>query len=312
VTRLAVLADVHGNLPALEAVVADIRQQDAAGPPCRIIAAGDYLTSGPYPAEVVRLLHELDACMIRGNAEGYFLDYRAGDAPDAWYTSYQWAAMRWSYRQLEDETLDFIAGLPEQRVVALDGAAPIRVVHGSPSSPSERLFPEGDPMALEWFREADLLPPDRDPRRLKRVLEGIDEPLMVCAHTHIPWVQSHDHQVALNPGAVSLSFVGDARAHYALLTWEDGRWRVEHRAVPYDLDRLRSAFRSRGFLAAGGEFARAMLLTIESGQNVIGHLFSHIDRLAVEAGLAGWVIVPDALWEHALATFDWEAYRRAG
>jgi predicted phosphodiesterase len=309
VTRLAVLADVHGNLPALEAVLADVRQQDVDG----VVAAGDYLTSGPYPVEVVQRLRELDACMIRGNAEGYFLDFRAGDAPEAWHTSYQWAGMRWSYEQLDGQTLDFIAGLPEQLVAALDGGAPggpppIRVVHGSPRSPSERLYPERDPEALGWFREADLLPPDRDPRRLERALERIDEPILVCGHTHIPWIQKHGHRLALNPGAVSLSFDGDVRAHYALLTWDGDRWQVEHRAVPYDLDRVRRAFRTSGFLAAGGEFARAMLLTVESGQNVIGHLFSHIDRLAVGAGLEGWVVVPDALWERALATFDWGAY----
>lgn len=303
-TRLAVLADVHANLPALEAVVEDIRRQDVDG----IIAAGDYLTSGPSPVEVIRLLRALDASMIRGNAEGYFLAYRTGDAPEAWTTSYQWAAMRWSYRQLDGETLDVIARLPQQHVVALDGAAPIRVVHGSPRDPSERLYPERDPIALRWFREADLLPPDREPRRLERALDGIDEPVLVCGHTHIPWVQNHGCRLALNPGAVSLSFDGDVRAHYALLTWEDDRWEVEHRAVPYDLDRVRQGFRASGLLAEGGAFARAMLLTIETGQNAIGHLFSHIDRLAVGAGLENWIVVPDALWERAVATFDWGAY----
>jgi predicted phosphodiesterase len=310
VTRLAVLADVHGNLPALEAVLLDIEQQDVDG----IIAAGDYLTSGPSPVEVVRLLRSLDAWMIRGNAEGYFLSYRAGDAPETWYKSYQWAGMRWSYQQLDSETLDFIARLPEERVLApggsaLDGATPIRVVHGSPHSPSERLFPDADPIALGWFREAGLLPPDRDPPRLERTLDPIGEPVLVCAHTHIPWVQGDGARLALNPGAVSLSFVGDARARYALLAWVDDRWQVEHRAVPYGLDRVRQDFHASGFLTEGGAFARAALLTIETGQNAIGHLYSHIDRVAVGAGLEDWVVIPDILWERAVATFDWDTYR---
>jgi predicted phosphodiesterase len=304
-----VLADVHGNLPALEAVVQDIRQRGVD----RIIAAGDYLTSGPFPVEVVRLLRALDVTMIRGNAERYFLDFRAGDAPEAWHTSYQWASMRWSYEQLDAETLDFIARLPEQRVfapdgAALDGAAAMRVVHGSLRSPFERLFPDQDPIALRWFREAGLLPPDRDPPRLERMLGRVGEPILVCGHTHIPWVQRDGGRLALNPGAVSLSFVGDARARYALLTWEGDRWRVEHRSVPYDLDRIRRGFRASGLLGEGGAFARAALLTIETGRNAIGHLYAHIDRLAVGAGLEGWDAVPDAVWERALATFDWDAY----
>jgi predicted phosphodiesterase len=309
VTRLAVVADVHGNLPALEAVLRDIQHQDVDG----IIGAGDYLTSGPFPGDVVRLLRSCDAWMIRGNAEGYFLDYRARTAPAAWYTSYQWAALRWSYGQLDGEILDFIARLPEQRVVYGDGAAPggappIRIVHGSPRGPAERLFPDGDSVALGRFREAGLLPPEGDPPRLGRTLDQIDEPVLVCGHTHIAWAQRDGRRLALNPGAVSLSFSGDARARYALLTWEDGRWRVEHRAVPYDLDRLREGFRDSGFLGEGGPFARAALLNIETGRNVIGHLYWHIDGLAADAGLEDWDAVPDGVWERALATFDWEAY----
>jgi predicted phosphodiesterase len=304
VTRLAVLADVHANLPALEAVLLDIQRQDVDA----VIAAGDYLTSGPFPVDVVRLLRSLDVWMIRGNAEGYFLDYHAREAPEAWYTSYQWAALRWSYRQLDSETLDFIARLPEQRVVAPDGAAPIRIVHGSPSSPSERLFPEGDPAALGWFREAGLLPPDGDPPRLIRTFEQIGEPVLVCGHTHIPWAHREGRRLALNPGAVSLSFDGDVRARYALLTWQNDRWRVEHRAVPYELDRVRESFRDSGFLAEGGAFARAALLNVETGRNAIGDLYGYIDRLAVDAGLGDWDAVPDGVWERAMATFDWDAY----
>jgi predicted phosphodiesterase len=304
VTRLAVLADVHGNLPALEAVLLDMQQHGVDA----VIAAGDYLTSGPFPVEVVRLLRSCDVWMIRGNAEGYFLDYHAREAPEAWYTSYQWAALRWSYRHLDSETLDFIARLPEQRVIACDGAAPIRVVHGSPSSPSGRLFPEGDAIALGWFREAGLLPPEGDPPRLRRTLDQIDEPALVCGHTHIPWMQREGRRLALNPGAVSLSFTGDVRAYYALLTTEGDGWQVKQRAVPYDLDRVRESFHDSGFLAEGGAFARAALLSVETGRNVIGDLYMHIDRLAVHAGLGNWDAVPDELWERGMATFDWDAY----
>jgi hypothetical protein len=143
---------------------------------------------------------------------------------------------------------------------------------------------------------------------LEPVLDRIDEPVLICGHTHIPWVQNHGHRLALNPGAVSLSFTGDVRAHYALLTWETDYWQVEHRAVPCDLDRIRESFRTSGFLAQGGAFARAALLGVETGRNVIGHLYWHIDRLAVEAGLEDWDAVPDALWERAISTFDWATY----
>jgi predicted phosphodiesterase len=118
--RLAVLADVHDNPPALQAVVEDIRKFDVDG----VITAGDYLVQGPYPVETSRLSQSLDGWMIRGNAEGCLLAYDAGEAPSPWYTGDQWAAMRWTCEQLDRETLEFIAGLPQSRVVKLDGTAP--------------------------------------------------------------------------------------------------------------------------------------------------------------------------------------------
>jgi len=302
--RLAVLADVHDNLPALQAVVEDIRKLDVDG----VITAGDYLVRGPYPVETSRLLRSLAGWMIRGNAEGYLLAYDAGEAPSPWYTSDQWAAMRWTYEHLDRETLDFIAGLPQSRVVKLDGTTPIRVVHGSPSDPSERLFPDEDPNKLYWFRKAGLLPEHCDPPRLAHAFAQIRESVLLCGHTHIPWVQEQDGRLALNPGAVSGALNGDARAQYALLIWEGGPWQVEHRAVAYDLTRVRRAFRDRGFLAEGGAFARAYLLSIETGRNVVGHLFSHVDKLALEAGVEDWDVVPGAIWDRAVTTFRWTEY----
>ncbi len=300
--RLAVLADVHANLPALEAVLADVQQYDVDG----IIVAGDLIGGGPRPAEVVHLLHSLDSLMIRGNNEDYFLAYEAGDAPDGWRVSYQWATLRWTYRCLNRETLDFIASLPGQRVVALDGAAPIRVVHGSPQSPSGRLFPDRDPAKLHWFRKAGLLPPDREPDRLDVTLAQINEPVLVCGHTHIPWKQEQGGRMVLNPGSEGAPINGEVRAQYALLTWQNDHWQAQHRAVPYDLEHIRAAFRESGLLAAGGAFARACLLAIETGHNVAGHFVSHVYGLAARAGFEDCDVVPDAIWEHAVATFDWD------
>lgn len=302
--RLAILADVHDNLPALEAVVEDLRRQRVDG----IIAAGDYLIRGPFPLETLRLLRTLDAWMIRGNTEEYVLAYDAGQAPAPWYASEQWAALRWTYEQLDREMLGFIAALPEQRVVALEGVAPIRVVHGSPSDPSARLIPDGNPEVLRWFRSAGFLSQDSDPSGLQSAFAQIDEPVLVCAHTHIPWAQEQDGKLACNPGAVSGAVSGDPRAQYALLTWLDGRWQTEHRAVPYDLGRIRRAFHDRGLLAEGGPFARAYLLSIETGRNVVGRLFRHVDRLAIQAGHEEWVVIPETIWDDAMSTFPWDDY----
>lgn len=299
--RLAVLADVHSNLPALEAVLADVQRRGVDG----IIVAGDHITGGPHPTEVLRLLRSLDCWMIQGNREDYLLTYDAGDESDERRGSEQWVSLHWTYSRLGREWLDFIASLPEQRVISLDGAAPIRVVHGSPRYSSEGLFPDRDPAAMAVFERAGFFWSGKKPVELDWVLAQIDEPVLVCGHTHIPWTQERDGRLVINPGAVGAPLDGDVRARYALLTWRDGRWWAEQRAVCYDIERVRADFHASGLLAEGGVFARSALLTIETAQNVQGRLVAHVYGMAAQAGFKGRAVVPDEIWERALATFDW-------
>jgi predicted phosphodiesterase len=300
--RLAVLADIHSNLPALEAVLADLEGQAVD----RIVVAGDLVPKGPNPAETIRLLRSRDALMIRGNADDGLVAYHAGDVPDAWRTSAQWAPLRWVYRHLDREAVEYVAVLPAQRTIAPPGRAPIRVVHGSPSSPSQHLYPDRDAGALALFRRAGVLPSGRNPSSLAVALAQVDEPVLVCGHSHIPWAQEQDGRLALNPGAVGTPANGDPRAQYALLTWQDGRWRAAHRAVAYDLRRVRAAYHESGLLAEGGDLSRASLLGIERGEAVFGRFISHVYGLAAEAGYGDCSVVPTDVWERAVATFRYD------
>jgi predicted phosphodiesterase len=303
--RLAVLADTHGNLPALEAVLADVKRHSVDG----LIVAGDFVDR-PQPLEAVRAQQALGACLIRGNRENYLLAYDGRDAPDHWRTSRQWIGLRWLYERLDREALEFIASLPEQRVFAVDGTDPIRVVHGSPASVTEFVLPSHDPVALELYREAGLMDSGYSQISLDKAFAQFREPVLICGHSHIPWKQEQDGRLIVNPGSVGAPINGDARAQYALLTWEDGRWKARHRAIDYDLDRIRAAYQESGVLAAEGAFARAILRGIETGQNVPGRLVSHYRRYAAKAGFPEPGAIPDAVWEQATATFNWDAAAR--
>lgn len=307
--RLAALSDIHGNLPALEAVLADARAQGVDA----VLVAGD-TAGGPGQQAAFDRLRALHAHLIRGNSEEYCLAFETGSAPEAWRSSYQWSTLRWSYQHLDRESLDFIGALPEQCVVSLDGTAPIRVVHGSPSHPTEHLFPNGDPVALEALRAAAVAP-KRKPPPLASVLAGIDEDVLVCGHSHVPWQQAGKGWLAVNAGSVGAPVNGDPRAQYALLAWRAGRWCAEHRAVAYDMDAATAAWHDSGLLAMGGAIARTCLLGMQRGQNLRGWFVEHLYRLAAEAGWAGGDSVPDEVWEEAVATFDWglgSAARPAG
>ena len=284
--QLAVLSDIHGNLPALDAVLNDLQQYPVDG----IVVAGDIVTGGPQGADAAQRLRALDSWMIRGNADNALLKYAAGDAPEAWHINHQFALLRWTYQQVDQEMLDFLESLPEQRVTALPGTAAIRMVHGSPRHISEPIFP------------------DRDPALLDAVLAQISEPVLVCGHTHLPWQVEQNGRLVLNPGAVSGPLNGFVGAQYALLNWRDGHWQAKHITVAYDLERIREVCRESGFLEEGGAFAQAFLLSIETGQDVIEAFFSYAFELVAKAGISDSDIIPNDIWNQASATFDWSRY----
>jgi predicted phosphodiesterase len=302
VKRLAILADVHGNLPALEAVLADARRQGVDDAPGSLIVAGDS-TGGSHSRQVVERLRALGAWAIRGNNEDYLLSYHRGKAPADWYTSSRWAPIRLVYQQFDAASLDNLASLPQQRVVALAGASPIRVVHGSPRHPIEHLVPDGDAALAAQFRRAGIR--YREP--LARLVAGVSELLLVCGHSHIAWQQQVGGCRVVNPGSVGAPINGEWRAQYALLTWQDGGWQLVLRAVAYDRAQMWVQAHESGFLAGGGAFARACLLGSEIGENVPGFLVDHAIEVATASGHT-WDDMPEEVWERAAATFDWAAY----
>jgi putative phosphoesterase len=299
--QLAVLADIHGNLPALGAVLADLQSFDIDG----IIVAGDSI-GGPDPVGTFRLLRCHDVRMIRGNSEEYFLIFDQGAAPRAWHTSDQWATMRWLYHRLDRETLDYMASLPEQLVLKLDGVAPVRVVHGTLQSAKQHFVPTQNRAVVRAFERACLPLSGPSAIPVDHAASQCSESVLVCGHSHISWQWEGRGRLALNPGSVGAPINGDWRAQYALLTWQDGRWMATLRAVEYDLGRIQSAYETSGLLAAGGAFSRAYLRGIETGRNYPGFFLTHLRGLAAEAGYASSPAVPGEVWDRAVATFDWD------
>ncbi len=270
-------------MPALEAVLSDLEQFDVDG----IIVAGDMIP-GPNPSEVVHRLHDLGSWMILGNNENYLLRLHSGAAPDWWYTSHQWAFSRWIHENLDEPSQLVICSLPEQRVIDLPGTDSIRVVHGSPNGLDENLHLGTNPVPIN------------------DAFEQVSEPVLICGHSHIPWQVRRNGRLALNPGAICPPLNGDLGAQYALLEWSESHWKTEHRLVKYDTRLVRTSFLEGGLLEAGGALARACLLTVETGQNVVMDFLHYAYNQADEAGYPGCEFVPDDIWDQAAETFNWE------
>lgn len=286
--RLAVFADIHGNMIALETALKEIGNDPVDG----IIVAGDML-AGPNPVEVINRLRELKAWMIRGNNEDYIVKFAAGAAPDWWYTAHQWSFMHWNYRELDHETSDFIISLPEQRTISFPEVDPIRVVHGSPRDISELIYP------------------DKDISLLDIALKAVLEPVLILGHTHQPWQVQRNGSLAFNPGSLSATLMGKTGGSYAILSWDNHKWKVELRELIYDIPLARKAFEDSGLLAEGGAIAERWLHDIETGRNTLPHFVEYAYKRSAQAGYSDITFVPDDILDEAARSFD-EFYENGG
>jgi diadenosine tetraphosphatase ApaH/serine/threonine PP2A family protein phosphatase len=207
---LACLYDVHGNLAALEAVLADARAAGAR----RWVLGGDYALMGPRPVECVATLRGLGepALWIRGNTERWL----AEPPEDAIIR----AAAEWCAERLGDELVRVLAALPPEGRYEAD----TRICHGSPVSDMRSFLPDPSP-------EDD------------RLLAGIAERRIVFGHTHLQFTRHHGDLELLNPGSVGMPFDGDHRAAYALVSDDD---RVELRRVAYDHEAVAAELEALG------------------------------------------------------------------
>lgn len=227
---LALLYDIHGNLPALEAVLEDARAAGAT----RWILGGDYALFGPWPRETVAALRALDdADWIRGNGERWTV--HPGEAPQDEVVQGAIAACA---EQLGPSLVDELAALPFEL-----HRGGVRYVHASPVSDVRSFGPEHDDSEEE-------------------LLDGVHETRLVFGHTHLAFRRQATAGVELvNPGSVGMPFDGDPRAAYALVG--DGG-AIEQRRVEYDRERTVSALRD-GF---EGAFAEKVAERIEQARFV--------------------------------------------
>jgi putative phosphoesterase len=280
--RLAVLSDIHGNVPALETALNEIAHIGVDG----ILVAGDTV-AGPHPVEALQRLRDLNCWMIRGNNENYILRFASGDAPGWWYTARQWAFMRWNFQQLDEDSLAFLQSLPEQRVISIPGADSIRVVHGSPRNISELVYPEKDISLLDI------------------ALKTVPEPVVIFGHTHEHWQMRRNGRLVLNPGAVCGTFNGRLGGSYAILTLDSGHWEVELRELNYDISLMRKAFEETGLLIEGGAISEHWLYDIENGVNTLPRFVEYAYQMSAEAGHGELPYVPDEIWDAASKSFSY-------
>lgn len=230
--RVAALYDIHGNLPALEAVLAEVEDAE----PDAVVVGGD-IVLGPMPPETLELLLGLGerALFVRGNCDREI----AGDAPGAELWPQR---TRWSAEQLDRGQRAWLAGLPDTQTVDVDELGPVLFCHGSPRSDEE------------------ILTAISSEERVAVATAGVAEEVVVCGHTHVQFDRAVAGKRLVNAGSVGMPYESLPGAYWALLG--PG---LELRRTDYDRVAAAEAIRATGFPDAG-EFAEENVLTVPSSQ----------------------------------------------
>jgi len=224
-TRLAVLSDIHGNLLALEDVLADI---EAQGAPDATWMLGDLVAFCPWPAETLARLRALpNVAFLQGNTDRYLVTGRRPIAPVR--SPEDWAAMpttlaerdanfRWTVERLPYTDYEFLRDLPPRLEMDVPSYGRVVAVHATPTDDETNLYPNA--------------PNDE----IRPHLVGLDARLLLYGHTHRPVNRVVDDVRLVNSGSVGLPLDGDPRPAYALLDFKDGQCTVTLRRVEYDVE----------------------------------------------------------------------------
>lgn len=246
--RLAFLADIHGNFPALEAAAADLRAQA----PDAVYLLGDQVNRCPCSREVLDFLAAQGWPAIYGNHDWVVGRINTPDNAPPFTRRDLFPSLWWTQERLRPDQLAALRALPAELCLDFPGLPRLRLLHGVPGNPFAGLFP---------FALSDTL---------MDAVRTVDQPVIVAAHTHRPMERTVGSGMRtwriLNGGSVGLPYNDDPRAQYLLLDGRAGDWQPTFRAVEYDHEVLRAAFYTSGMMDAVGPLGELHLRTAMTAQ----------------------------------------------
>ncbi|MBI9045985.1 MAG: YfcE family phosphodiesterase [Anaerolineaceae bacterium] len=218
--RIAIISDIHGNLPAFMAVMEAIKQLNID----TIWNLGDSVGYGPYPEEVLSYLQEKPILSILGNYDKKVLKF--DQKKKKWKktkSEKKFSAFKWASKNISNSNKEFLASLPEQLQFELSGKK-IRLVHGTPNSSQEPLYPH------------------TKEERFIKLSEQTPADMILCGHSHQGFYKQINQTWFLNPGSVGRPDDGDYRASYMTIDLSQSDLSVQIHRSPYDLEKLVNHF----------------------------------------------------------------------
>ena len=237
--KYALISDIHGNLPALQAVINDAKKMDVQ----HFAFLGDYCTGLAYPNEVLESIRAIELkYVISGNEDEAFAHW--GNISPCDWPDGQFEAGPWCYKNLSAINRRFVSALPHEIIVKSDSLPPIYLFHKP-----ERYFPESSPSKIHPHFYASGIDNSsfsvqsfgshcngllkNDPL-LYEQLSTLSDGVYAFGHKHIQWYTELNGKLLVNPGSCGVPLDFQTTAAYAILYWGKSRWECELRRVDYD------------------------------------------------------------------------------
>lgn len=249
-TNLAVLSDIHGNLPALEAVISDLKNFEVD----HVIIPGDVISFGPFSRQTAETVIKKGWSTIRGNNEYFLVDYKTSRAPAEWNDPVQFAPTAWLDRQFDQKLKTLVASWPDTLNLRFRDAPPIQVFHGTPIDPWDSLY---------WTLTDE---------EIEKLLCSTEAEYVICGHTHLPMDRQSGRWRIFNPGSVGVPLDGIFSASYMILEGNDRGWTPTFRRIPFDYEAVFEEFEKSGYNNESGPMGKLVVEIYRTARPLLGFL----------------------------------------
>lgn len=249
-TKLAVISDIHGNLPALEAVISDLKDFNVD----HVIVPGDVIGFGLFSRQTAEIVIKNGWSVIRGNNEYFLIDYKTPRAPTEWNDPVQFAPNAWLDKQFNQKLKTLIASWPDTLNLRFRDAPPIQVFHGTPDSPWDSIY---------WTLTDE---------EIKKLLFNTEADYVICGHTHLPMDRQSGRWRIFNPGSVGVPIDGIFSASYMILEGNEQGWKATFQRIPFDYDAIFEEFETSGYNKESGPMGRLVVEIYKTARPLLGFL----------------------------------------
>jgi len=230
--KIAIISDIHGNIQALDAVLADIEKEKCEN----IYCLGDLAMAGPEPVKTTELIKKMKEegalDLIQGNTDEMISDYDKFGPIVKEKFPIMGSALEDDAKTMPDDLKKFLSNLPKQMDLKIEGVN-VLLVHGSPRKNDENITPD---LPIE---------------KVEEIVKDAKADVILCGHTHIPCgYQTTNKQTVVNVGSVGRPFTPEPQACYVVATFLNGEINIMHKFLSYDKEKAAEILANRKFEGA--------------------------------------------------------------